>query len=479
MVQRHSYRSFWFLLVLLIEKFKDKARQTQAYEICHDEETLCPTHNTCCFVGNEALCVTQSHNFKNQLPAVCCQDVLGTACPPSYDCDVQHPQYCSKRDKNEDDSLPERLPRYKACRLPRQVYEQVHGFGVKISTTAAPSHRLAYLSTMGALDAKDGHTLQQQSRVQTLLVVVHGSERNPDDYICGMHTALPANEQDPQNTTMMVVAPWFLAPDDDFQHGTWPYAEDPLRWDLTSEVQDPTVENHWRYGGDATAVPVSSFAVLDQVLNYVVEAQVRFPKLAHIIVTGHSAGGQFVQRWALLSQSLAFESSRWITTRVVVANPKSYSYLDHRRFINGTFMRPPKEMIDQCPHYNDWLWGLEHNYLSVPYLQRAQDEAGGAERLRRQFGHRSIIYLSGDQDILENGDCMDRMQGQNRRERSAIFFSSLDEVFGLPVHHRLVVPDVNHDHCLMYQSIEGRHALFGLVQGHTKKTYAEEVTLAL
>ena len=70
--------------------------------------------------------------------------------------------------------------------------------------------------------------------------------------------------------------------------------------------------------GTTTTTGISSYDVTDKLLEYIVQAKKRnknddddddaveyvFPKVRRIVVMGHSAGGQYVQRWSLLTLSL-------------------------------------------------------------------------------------------------------------------------------------------------------------------------------
>lgn len=55
-----------------------------------------------------------------------------------------------------------------------------------------------------------------------------------------------------------------------------------------------------------------------------------FPKLEAITLLGHSAGGQFVQRYALMTV-LPTAPRAGLSVRYVIANPSSFAYLDASR----------------------------------------------------------------------------------------------------------------------------------------------------
>lgn len=351
--------------------------------------------------------------------------------------------FCIRRDARNEE-LPDRVPRYKLCALDKEVLQNVHGLAI-----GPHAPRLAYLSTMGAIDAKDEPTLSRHAKVETLLVMVHGSGRNADDYICSTHAATPSPE------TTLIVTPWFVAPEDLPVNLTGDAPHEPLVW-----AEEGPIYHTWRYGADAMNAPVSSYQAVDALLEYTIGSFVQFPKLRRIIVAGHSAGGQLTQRWALLTSHQAFHSR--VHVRVVVANPKSYGYLNAQRFINGSLRSPTEEQIANCPTYNEWQWGLDGgDFLPTPYKDRAIEAVHEVGAIIERYALRDVVYLVGEMDVLPNGDCEARMQGSYRRERSAHFFASLKAVYGRQVHHRLVVAGVHHDHALMFQSPEGQVALFG------------------
>jgi hypothetical protein len=446
--------------------------------------SLCPDDNTCCptTIQDVSSCIPT----KNEATGVCCNDTsAGTsACGEGFECsldEVTQSLFCRKVDLDIQDA-PDRLPRYRPCSVPAVALTQVHGFPVLFYNDTAP--QLAYLSTMGALDSNSSHVLAHQARVETLFVMVHGSGRNVEDYLCSANADLPASQQDPATSNTMIIAPWFMAPKDPTVKLYHRSARiQPLRW-----AEFGTIFHTWRYGADAINqelddldISMSSYEVLDRLLEQVHDNVQRFPNLRRIVVAGHSAGGQYTQRWALLSNSRVFGKNvndtpdSHIKVRVIVANPRSLCFLDERRMFNGTFRPPDHTTQSSCDWYNQWEWGLgPGDALDVPYKTQAIEAAGGVEELVRRYPSRDIVYLAGEHDTLLNGDCQDKLQGPYRTARSEHFFESLNLMFGRPVHHRLVVSGVHHDHSLMFQSPEGQQAISGSF-GVSDETTLEKV----
>jgi len=391
-----------------------------------------------------------------------------TGCGEGFECAYNEGlryHYCNKvyNTTNDRNSVHIHVaPRYRLCTVPDEALTQVYGFQVDEKNASAP--QLAYLSTMGAFDSGRGEDLQKHSRVETVVVVVHGSLRNVEDYLCSTNSALPKSDRIPGTSKTMVVAPWFVAPEDGpVSLHDKPEGIEPIRW-----AEEGPIGHTWRYGADSINLPdFSAYQVVDVIVERLIEDAVRFPSLKRIVVAGHSAGGQAVHRWALLSGSWAFEvpplPGRHVHLRSVVANPKSFCFLDERRYVEGKFQIPPSDAIANCSDYNEWTWGFgDGNYLPTPYKDRALVEAGGKVPIARRYNARYVVYLAGEKDVLANGFCMEQMQGVNRRERSKHFFMSEKALHGgSGLHRRLVVAGVYHNHALMFQSPEGHEAMFG------------------
>ena len=201
----------------------------------------------------------------------------------------------------------------------------------------------------------------------------------------------------------------------------------------------------------------------------------------------HFLGGQFTQRWCLTSNSplwgdsvqtyegtsvsrqLRRGNSPKIT--VYVVNPRSFAYLDERRWLDShNFAKPPKERIDWCPRYNSWEWGLNKGGLDAPYVQRAVNMFDGAvKKVGERYSNRNVTYLAGKNDTEHlHGSCEDDgFQGTSRVQRSHLFYESLKVAFGKDVHSRLLVDNVGHDHSLMFQSAIG--AMFRDGDGESSK----------
>jgi pimeloyl-ACP methyl ester carboxylesterase len=173
----------------------------------------------------------------------------------------------------------------------------------------------------------------------------------------------------------------------------------------------------------------------------------RFPLLTWIMLVGHSAGGQFTQRYA--AGGRAPETLRGVTIGYVTANPSSYLYLNSYRPIG-------KNLWESCPGYNDYKYGLErrNEYCSVL----------NDEQIRQHYINRQVTYLLGsadtDQDQDLEMDCAANVQGGTRFQRGRFYYSSIRTFFPSAQHDMVIVPGVGHDHDAMFNSTQGKTAIF-------------------
>ena len=85
------------------------------------------------------------------------------------------------------------------------------------------------------------------------------------------------------------------------------------------------------------------------------------PDLEDIVVAGHSAGGQFVNRYAAgnpVHEPLFADYG--ITLHYVVSNPSSYLYFDAKRWVPATESEfaVPYDELASCPNYDKYKYGL-------------------------------------------------------------------------------------------------------------------------
>ncbi len=273
--------------------------------------------------------------------------------------------------------------------------------------------------------------------VTRLLIVIHGNKRNACEYASYvLEAASLANSSD----GLLVVAPLFITEKD--LEGN---ADNVIYWS----------ENGWKTGALSLDEPdgrpwvISSFEVIDQIVAL---ARQSLPALDDTLLVGHSAGGQFTNRYAATTLS--------DLDRFVVANPSSYVYLDDRRWDGMEFRSLTTDDFEECPNVDEWKYGL----TDLPDFLREI----GADQIKDRYRNRRVTYLLGEQDTDRNSSfdssCAADAQGVTRLERGLLYHQYLGELYGSDVyasHTLTLVPNIGHSGRKMFQSPDGRAALFG------------------
>src|SRR5215469_5863677 len=164
----------------------------------------------------------------------------------------------------------------------------------------------------------------KNENITRAFVLVHGINRDADNHFrTALAAAFLANALD----DTIIVAPRFAsnsnAPGNETGNCRDALASDEANW--VCENQRPDT---WRSGGaEISGNKLSSFSFMDEILRRLARKEF-FPNLKTIVVAGHSAGGQFVIRYAMLNQ---VHDKLGIPVSYVVANPSSYAYVDSLR----------------------------------------------------------------------------------------------------------------------------------------------------
>ena len=293
------------------------------------------------------------------------------------------------------------------------------------------------------------------SDIKRAVVVVHGRLRDADKYFD--LTLRAARTSNTMHDTLLI-APQILTTADAARHNLGPAV---ARW--KSEA--------WLAGDTGKApLSLSSFEVLDGIIAQLAD-RTRFPNLERIVVAGHSAGAQFVQRYAVVGRAdqvltsaglqpyaegvdpstLTAGKGPVMLVRYVVANPSSYVYFDATR----------PASTNNCQEFDHWRYGVVD---PVSYAR-----GGDMKAMERRYFTRRVIYLLGGKDNDPNHSaldktCMAEAQGANRLERGTNYFAYVlkrAKVQNISLRHtRIEVPDVAHDATRMFNEICGKAALF-------------------
>jgi hypothetical protein len=275
-------------------------------------------------------------------------------------------------------------------------------------------------------------------QITRALIVVHGAGRDAGNYF---RTAVAAAFLAGALEDTIVIAPRLASSDGAGCRDT--LAADEVSWSCSG--------NSWRSGGPASnANGLTSFDFADELLRKLARKSV-FPNLKAIVLSGHSAGGQFVTRYEMSNR---IHGELGVPITYVVSNPSSYAYLDAARPVeDGKFAAFQDGR--NCTTYNQWPYGLEGR---TGYASKSTDE-----QLKKQLAERPVVYLMGEIDILPLGgfdsSCPAMAQGPTRLARGHAFVSYVNQRFG--AHHTLtVVPLCGHNARCMFTAEPALPILF-------------------
>jgi hypothetical protein len=290
---------------------------------------------------------------------------------------------------------------------------------------------------------------EANTNIDKAVIVIHGTLRNAEDYFQTIKTA--ANRVSSSTLNTLIIAPQFLTKDDidfhslDAEHLYWTNSGWKAGSISRDQITNPRPER------------ISSYAVLDSLMLHLA---VQFPNLESIVFTGHSAGGQVVQRMAATSPVADLLCDFFsISTRFVVANPSSFLYMDNQRKTTGRtnqFSTP----ATSCNGYNTWKYGLENLYTYPKSI--------GRDSIRNMYSRRVVTYLIGENDDNPNSSsldtsCMANLQGFHRYERGETYYNYLQHYYGIWItanHDFSSVPNVGHNYFEMYNSPQGIFSIF-------------------
>jgi pimeloyl-ACP methyl ester carboxylesterase len=302
---------------------------------------------------------------------------------------------------------------------------------------------------------------QPDPRVRRALIMVHGTLRNADHYFA---TATTAGFLDGALDDTLIIAPAL--------HSADAQCADKL---APGEVSFSCTGDSWRSGGSASSDPkLTSFNFTDALLQRLADKRL-FPNLKVIVVAGHSAGGQFVARYAMSSR---VADQLGVPVRFVVANPSSYAWPDATRLIPEGVGSPAAAALawkEEGPHtgfsfgpfdaakapgYDKWPYGLEDR--TSGYTVGMSDDL-----LRRNLAHRDVTYLLSQVDTLPLGGFDDSpramAQGATRRQRGEAFVQHIRDSLGdkAPV---IIVPECGHNDRCVYTTDAVLPVIFPPVQ---------------
>ncbi len=253
------------------------------------------------------------------------------------------------------------------------------------------------------------------------LVMVHGAGRDADNYF---RTAVAAAFLAGALDDTIVIAPRFAS------NATG--CRDTL---APNEVSWSCNGDSWRSGGtSAINDKLTSYDFADEILRKLGRKEV-FPNLKAIVVAGHSAGGQYVNRYEMSNQiHETLHDTQGVAVTYVVSNPSSYAYLDATRPSTDAFDFRPFNDGRNCTTFDRWPYGLQSR--TGGYTVKENDD-----QLKKQLAARPTTYLLGEIDVLPlggfDGSCPAMAQGPTRLARGQAFGKYVNQKFG--AHHTVIV----------------------------------------
>lgn len=304
--------------------------------------------------------------------------------------------------------------------------------------------RKAYLETFilesGEVDLYASHPIDQTNlQIDRIIVAMQGHKREPESRVKAVKaSAIQVN----MHKRVLVISPAFKTDKDN------PRATE-LQWSNHGWKQGNKAQNHSR---------MSSFAVLDEMLTSLLLSG-HFPAVTQVFITGHSAGGQFTQRYALTSHIPSqFDN---VEFNFLSMNPSSYTYLNELRpdpARAGQFIKP---VMSACvSDYNNYKYGLD---ALNDYAQKAPID------IVNNFLNRKLYYFVGQLDNdpkhvdLDNSPA-GQLQGTDRLARARNYFTHLSTYFPTNNHEKIEIPGVGHDGPGMYASTAAQNILFDTSQ---------------
>ncbi len=314
------------------------------------------------------------------------------------------------------------------------------GVVVPVTTTPQPNNsgRLADRQFLVRTPLGSGYaryfgtsSLDGDASVTRAIVIVHGVLRDADYYY---DTGVIAANAAHVLSETLVIAPQFVEREDLAGHAASPKT---LYWNA-----------RWPGGSDAVApAAISPYDVFDAMIARLSDPR-RFPKLRAIVIAGHSAGGQIVQRYAVVGNAPQLDAGARVPVHLIVSNPSSYFYF--------TDWRPVPQ--HNCPDFNEWRYGLR----DAPRYVR-----GDAEQLEARYVERRVTYLMGTADTNPNEEDLDRScggeaQGSYRFERAKYYIAYIGRRHPKGTAQGYAfVRGVPHDNRRMFTSACGLSVIFG------------------
>ncbi|KAH8659872.1 hypothetical protein BX600DRAFT_466868 [Xylariales sp. PMI_506] len=295
------------------------------------------------------------------------------------------------------------------------------------------------------------------------VIVIHGARNDPWNYHAAMIQALQLVDEDEVSLdTVAITAPYF--PNDDDAGTGFPY--NPSGATAADKYPSPALawyDDNWSGGANNQYPPntrtVSGFDVLDQIIQWYGNKD-RFPNINQIIVSGHSMGGQMVNRFAAVGKT---------ADQLGIDTPVSYWIGDPNSLVWFAESRPLS--TSKCPTgYDNWREGFaNYNTYGTPQSTAMTYNVdlvnSGRDALLANYNSRTIAYARASRDKGDynpDDECVTYTTGAERNERFFLFLKNYPPTCTDTAGPCRTVDIVNssHDAPTMFQDVSGRARLF-------------------
>jgi len=371
--------------------------------------------------------------------------------------------------------------------------------------SAPGKHMPYYHSTMAKIAP---FSEEPQPEVRLGLIVMHGAQRDGQDYLCRLQNAITHHLGSVGRATRetVLVAPQVALSGHHKEYPYKPIRESHLSWGRANMVgmEDHETLLSWSAGANSSGVPSTSlFDVLDEMVEAMTN-RTTYPNLEKVMIVGHSKGASVVLRYAMattiirqLPVPIGFHAANPSALVYVSPDrpvpPEHYScgYRDSKRIATNKFTFKPigeskfaVALFDTCSAADQWPYGLGGNFPD--YVTRNWPLGPeGVNLMREAFLKKHVNIYSGDADTCNSElheqlkcyptsckmndcdmevSCPAMYQGVNRMTRIRAYMQQ-KEIVGCG--HKLVsVPKSGHNSCIMFQSQEMRRLLFDKLLHH-------------
>lgn len=258
------------------------------------------------------------------------------------------------------------------------------------------------------------------SKTESAYILIHGTGGSANNMFCNGVRTTEAGTPDittlPSSSTLYI-APWFGNVQLDASSEWWLASEgkSAISGKASSVYWASSAGNgDWNEGGDSNPTTVTtSFDVMDSIVTLLGNTT-QYPNLRSIVISGFSAGGQFVQRWAMLTTSLqgsVLKSNPRVYVRSIAGSPSSWLWPDSTRpnpsctplldtGVNQTCaaFAVPTGTCDGHS-YDKYKYGLASLSKDNQYV--AGLAACTASQITGQFLVRDFRVTVGDQDVCD------------------------------------------------------------------------------